>query len=834
MDINPSTSTPGSFLENRFGEHYLPSINREAFNTTGSEIQFARQYRERLAEDNTFYVISGSDSGLLIRWLLKQGLADGSAYLFVEPSEVLPLIHCAITDLGSPDRVGLCAIDNWEEAANQLGLESYLYINRVVFIRSIGAQEAYYTPYLEFDRALKSALDHAVWNVNTKFVLFQHMETQLANIPDNYQTTMALHNCLEGYTAVVLAGGPSLDESLPWVKENRERLLVISVSRISNRLQDVGIQPDIVVSIDPTSIDFAQVRQMLLFDEDTLFIHGFHATAPLVSQWPGRTAYVGPLLPWASKVVPDNLPQYGPTVTNAALHIAIEAGCSNIIMAGVDLCFSQDGFTHAHGSYERNAGPMLSLADQIGKTYGGWEADTKNEYLQAGRMIEKLAVPARERGIKIYNASLNALRLEAVEHIEPAKITLSKPARPARDILREVIPEPTPGQLNTHYETMLEELQSVTRALREIRSLADEALECNAHLFGREGHSRDFRYKHRMDSIEETIARKHGNLDRFIKGYALSEFARILRPQAAGDWSDTEVEAAGNNYYRAYQIACDRLIDKLDTIIRNLQMRRKEQESPAKVTNLMDHWEATGQTGRAVLWARRHPDQVAALDTEVRARLESMQTEFRTNLTRFDPEWQVAIGNWSNLNGIQGRAKAFFQQKDMQGLQRLLQTLAQSQERERADQLELLVNGYLAQLKGDLDGALRAYSAITDTNMQEDRLLQTALLQLDRSQLDAARTTLDTLRGISPLYIPFHADLLRALGDIQGALDAYADYLEFAPTDIAVLLKLGQLYATINVTDGARLCYNSILEIDPENVPAHRLLQQLEKNSATG
>lgn len=838
MDISAPASALGGFLENNFGEHYLPSVNRDAFNTTGADIQFARQYKERLAQDNTFYVISGSDSGLLIRWLLKQGLAAGSTYLFVEPAEVLPLIHCAITDLGSPDRVGLCALDDWKEAAAQLGLEPYLYIGRVVFIRSIGAQEAYYTPYLEFDRALKGAVDHDIWHANTKLVLFQHMETQLANIPDNYQTTLALHDCLKGFTGVVLAGGPSLDEILPWVKANREQLFVIAVSRISNRLQDVGIQPDIVVSIDPTSIDFAQVRQMLLFNEDTVFIHGFHATAPLVAQWPGRTAYVGPLLPWASTAVPDNLPQYGPTVTNAALHIAIEVGCTNIVLAGVDLCFSQDGFTHAQGSYERNAGPMLSLADQIATTYGGWEADTKNEYLQAGRMIEKLAQPAKQRGVNIYNASLNALRLDGVEHIEPAKIALNEPRRPAREILREVIPEPTSKQLNTHYKTMLQELQLVTRSLREIRALADEALECNAHLFGRDGHSRDFRYKHRMDGIEETISQTHTHLDRFIKGYALSEFARILRPQAAGDWSDAEVEAAGNNYYRAYQTACDRLIDKLDAIIRNLQMRRLEQDNPANVTALMDYWQENQQPGRALLWARRHPEQVAALPAAIRDRLESMQGDFRASLTHFDPDWQVAIGNWSNLNGIQGRAKAFFQQKDAQGLQRLLQTLAQSQpqsqERARADQLEHLVQGHLAQLQGKRDAALDAYAKITDSDLQEDKLLQTALLHLDRTQLDAARSALDTLCSISPVYIPFHADLLRTLGDVQGALEAYADYLEFAPTDIAVLLKLGQLYAAIQVTDGAQICYNTVLEIDPDNVPARRLLQQLEKNSAAG
>lgn len=830
---NPAANL-GNFLVNRFGEAYLPAINRELFNTTGADVQFERQFNNRLSEDNRLYIIAGTDSGLLIRWLLKRGLARGSAYLFVEPAELLPAIHTAVTDLGSPEGIGLCALEDWQQAAEQIGLETYLYMGQVCYLRSIGTQEAYYPGYLAFDRRLKSEVDHSIWHVKTKFALFQHMETQLKNIPDNYQTALALRGCLHGFTGVVLAGGPSLDELLPWVKAQRQRLFVIAVSRISNRLQEVGLQPDIVVSIDPTSIDFAQVRQMLLFDDETVFVHGFHATAPLVAQWPGRTVYIGPLLPWPSVNVPNNLPQYGPTVTNAALHIAIEVGCKEIILGGVDLCFSQSGFTHAQGSYERNAGPMLSLADQIAPTYGGWDADTKNEYLQAGRMIDKLAADAKTQGIHIYNASLNALRLEHVEYIDVTQLNVHEPMSTAKALLKQAVPEPSSAQLTTHYQAMLDELRGVTKNLREIHKLAGEALDCNAHLFGRNGCQRDFRYKHRMDRIETTLTQKYAGLDGFIKCYALGEFTRIIRPDAAGDWSDEEVETAGNHYYRAYQIACDRLIEKLDAIIRDLQMRCLEERTQPKLATLMDYWQNQAQPGRAVIWARRHSEQLAALPNEIRDRLIDMQQQFRDGLTQFDPQWQTAIGNWSNLEGIQGRARAFFQQRDAQGLARLLQTLAQSASNERARQLEYLVQAYLAELQGDGSRALAAYEQISASDLQEDKLLQTALLQLDNAQLQAARSSLEKLRDMSPIYIPFYADLLRTLGDIQGALDAYADYLEFSPTDIGVLLKLGQLYASINIFEGAQLCYQHILELEPDNRPAQHLLKNLSKHAASG
>ncbi len=79
----------GPFLVNRFGESYLPSVNRELFSKVGSDAYYAGHYQEGLHGEDTLYLIVGTDAGLLPKWIIRKGVPEGALYLFIEVPEII-------------------------------------------------------------------------------------------------------------------------------------------------------------------------------------------------------------------------------------------------------------------------------------------------------------------------------------------------------------------------------------------------------------------------------------------------------------------------------------------------------------------------------------------------------------------------------------------------------------------------------------------------------------------------------------------------------------------------------------------------------------------------
>jgi tetratricopeptide (TPR) repeat protein len=80
---------------------------------------------------------------------------------------------------------------------------------------------------------------------------------------------------------------------------------------------------------------------------------------------------------------------------------------------------------------------------------------------------------------------------------------------------------------------------------------------------------------------------------------------------------------------------------------------------------------------------------------------------------------------------------------------------------------------------------------------------------------------------MAPVYLPQFADLAKLLGQMQTALNAYADYLEKNPDDPVVLLKVGKLYKEIDQQQSAITVFEYLLERDPGNKDVRQLLEEL-------
>ena len=177
----------------------------------------------------------------------------------------------------------------------------------------------------------------------------------LANFDRVLQTAEATAaiDALEGLPAIIVAAGPSLQDSLEEIKEFREQAVIVSVGTVFKRLIKEGIRPDVVVMIEPRD------RSAQVSDEPEL------GSVLLAASSNGHPNH---LLPesalnlvfhpqkWQSLLVGDwsQVPDGG-NVASAAFTLAVLWGCNPIILTGQDLAYSQ-GKRYAQGAGSEDPG----------------------------------------------------------------------------------------------------------------------------------------------------------------------------------------------------------------------------------------------------------------------------------------------------------------------------------------------------------------------------------------------------------------------------------------------------------------------------------------------
>lgn len=189
-----------------------------------------------------------------------------------------------------------------------------------------------------------------------------------------------LFGSLSGYTAVVIAAGPSLDRNKSLLRELKGKYVTIAVDTALRALDSAGIVPDIAVAIDANEANAKDVdglsdgllnRSLLCADQIV--------TRDLVKAFTGRKVFlrtinyaldvegrskkvIHPLDQLLIDLIGRDLPswQSGGSVSTNALSLARLLGCSTVVLVGHDLAFT-GGKTHVKGvGYEDSAVAGLS------------------------------------------------------------------------------------------------------------------------------------------------------------------------------------------------------------------------------------------------------------------------------------------------------------------------------------------------------------------------------------------------------------------------------------------------------------------------------------------
>jgi len=186
----------------------------------------------------------------------------------------------------------------------------------------------------------------------------------------------------ETRSVFILGNGPSLDEHIDYIRENRDRVLLVSGGTTIRALQQYGITPDFHLEMERTKVtytvlksvaDDAYLRSIPLLTLNTVtpdVLNLFdRSLMGLKLQEPSTEIILNSELGCDS----DNLTQLvfaNPTVSNLALSYFTRMGFKNIYLFGVDLGFSGDAHHSKKSIYYNQSGEDKLLFDK--KTLSGF------------------------------------------------------------------------------------------------------------------------------------------------------------------------------------------------------------------------------------------------------------------------------------------------------------------------------------------------------------------------------------------------------------------------------------------------------------------------------
>ena len=769
-------------ISNQFGDRYFYEVNRDLFERESASARLDREFRERFMREDTLHICIGSDSGTLIQFLSELELPLGSRFVFVETEDLYQPVKELVSKHLESESIWLVTESGLKDALAELPLDDYFYVDGVRVLRSLSAEYSHVEEYRSLYWDIDTIIKDRGWNTITRVGMEPFLRLQLENCADSPSSVSALKDCLKGATAIVLAGGPSLDDHLNWVKTNRDKLVVIAVSRISRRLLEVGLEPDFVISVDPQDLSYQLSREMLSFSEKVIFIYQYHVATRLLSQWPHRKFHSGSLLPWDSDLNPDPDRRFdgsGPTVTNYALAAAGWLGARRVLLAGVDLCFTNKGITHAKGSREYDAGPRLDLIGLTVETNAGLLASTLPDYLSAGNSLNSLAGWLAGRGVSVETLSLNAYRMENIAYIKCSDVKLPP-------LLPFEIPEQSSDMLSWLSE-LISELQSKKTELQELRSQFKSITELHDSMYQEED-AVDPGVKVELEQLEYEVSEEHKDLLRVVKTLAIRPLMRM-----AHDLTDTsklsseQIKYRLSIYYKALESGIESLLAALQSSLDKANRRLVEAQNvkldECLSDEVIDGWIAEKEFGRFKLY----PKVFYTSD-----QLESLREHYEHEMM-FDYSSILAKGAiTASKKALPTRVNQFLDRKDLDGLVGFYQSLSG---REEYGEYLPLILAAIEILKENWKGAIEELIPVVDN--WESPILEPALAHIFMLAIELSyqQEALDALAGLSLLnksYLNLYSDALAANGQVSDAVEHQLEYCQYFGIDGVSKAKLSE------------------------------------------
>jgi len=367
-----------------------------------------------------------------------------------------------------------------------------------------------------------------------------------------------------------------------------------------------------------------------------------------------------------------------------------------------------------------------------------------------------------------------------------------------------------------HYQIVIDELQRAAFQIQAIEKLAQKALYINKQMYNSDGRIENYKEKRGLDKIEKQLKKKYRNYSKLVKKFGVRNFIKITSPYDSDDWDAEKAQKLGDIYYQAYQSGAHKLLMLINEAISRTQSRQEELKAEPNFNLLLKQWNQDQSYRRGTLWLTRHHS--AHLPKNITKALQTIQDQFNQALTNQSTTFKTELAKRSTLPLLKSKIKLLFKHKKLDELKNLKSGFINDAKHDNKEPYLSLIDGYLAELENDIESALSNYNNIINLDnspVLEEALLRVASISLEQQNPQNAFLAINCLAQLSPLYLPYKAELARILGDFMLAIDSYNDYINFFPENTLSKLKLAALYIEIKVYEAAELMLEHILKESP-------------------
>ena len=169
-----------------------------------------------------------------------------------------------------------------------------------------------------------------------------------------------LNNLLKGMPIVLIAAGPSLDESLEFLKSIKDRSILICVNTAFRALFKAGIKPHFTIAADPRDSTY---NGYLDCDTEGVYLIAPHLVNPKVASqfnnsvftWSNHNILINYFRKNLNLAPQSEIGEYG-TVSASIISLAELWRSKKVCFVGLDLAMTLDGKTHTKESFYADQG----------------------------------------------------------------------------------------------------------------------------------------------------------------------------------------------------------------------------------------------------------------------------------------------------------------------------------------------------------------------------------------------------------------------------------------------------------------------------------------------
>lgn len=822
---------------NTFGEQYFESINQLAFAKSSSEDVFAPFYKSYLDEEEALYIVIGTDSGLLHKFVRAHIKHKFCKFVFIEFSEVLQALNIktdVYQNFDNEEQQVWVFDENFDLPQLNRGFGNYIIRRRIHLIKSLAVMDAKpSSSYLKLWDQFEVAYSHYVRGELNSQSAKVFEEQRFLNMAQNVIPALELNSKLEGRDAIILGGGPTLDDAIDWVRDNQDKLIIFAAARIAKRMEKEGILVDFFVTVDPFPWSFDNSKALLTHSEYSILVHSFHAQHRLISQWNGLSCYLGQRFGWYSEDEKLNYDGPGPTVTNTALHIAATLGAKRMFLSGIDFCFAK-GKTHESSSVEaQHQDTVAHHGKAMLEDNAGNMTETGDDFYSAKQAMEGMIryYLAYKPHLEFISLGLNSAKMENVSYKEYDTIVLSTESK--QSLIEEIKVDLTltVDEQQQMYFQFLDTLEKQKKRFKKILDNSKQAVDVVSKIYNKKGEVVE-KQASKIKKIQKKVNSLVGKDGDYLTSYQAALFSDSFKPiEDEQAMTQQEVKQQLEAFFGGMKNLSGAMLTMIKQAIDRVQLSLDEIREDSLPSKLYSRWERWGEFGRALQWSQWH--DVKQLSGDESHQLQKAIDAFYQEFDKTDHQYQQMLEqNINNVSKILARANNAFAKGDAREIDSIVKHVNQlkANNKEQKQDFIALMHGMLSELKGDQVAAFNFYEPITLPFLRHIALKKMLPIALDLEDYAAALTVLERLVEFNLDYMPSYADMLKVLGNIDGAIEVLNMYMNKYPNKLSVKNKLAQLFIENSQFGDAKSILNTVLSEDPENKTALFLNEMLSSS----